>query len=171
MAEETGTTYPLGVAPLALIVTSALCFGFGGYLAWGSQTGPAQAVFVRGHLIAGPDAVAWATLGMGVLFLLAGGYLVLRTLRNLRTPGFVRLTANAVIHSGFNLSGGEQRLGYAEIVRVSDMVLRGMPVTEIEGRDGSRIVLGQINFRDQADYDRFRTQLRTKVPQLGWAGG
>jgi hypothetical protein len=156
--------FPLGagLAGTALIIVALL--GAGAYFGYAGLADMTEPVVVSGREIVGREGVRIGLFAVAALMGGAGLMLLARTLRNAGREKFVALDANRMVLSGFDLSGEERAVPFAEIADLREYKVRGMPVVELSPRSGDKIILSSVLFRSTEAFEQFRRELRARVP-------
>lgn len=157
--------FQLGTGPLATAMVAAMCFAAGAYFGHAAWADLSETTELAGGFVLDRQVGRWLFVVLAAGGVLAGLYLVLRTLRNLGNEKAVLLDANRIVLTGFDTSGKDRVVPYAEIVHVTESRLRGIPMVEVVGRDGTKIAVGSVMLRQPDQFERFRAELLRRVPQ------
>jgi hypothetical protein len=155
--------FPLGAGPAATALIVAALLGAGAYFGYAGLADMTEPIFVSGREIVGREGVRIGLFAVAALMGGAGLVLVVRSLRNRGREKFVALDANRMVLSGFDLSGEERAVSYAEIADLREYRVRGMPVIEISPRSGEKIMLGMVLFRSSEAFEQFRQELSARA--------
>lgn len=154
----------LGRGPVAVALVAAMLLAAGAYFGYAAYADLAEPIALGESLVLDRQAGWWLFVALAAGGVLAGLFLLLRTLRNLGGDQSVLLDANRIVMTGFDASGEDKVLFYADIVNVVESRLRGIPMIEITGRDGTRIAVGSVMLRDPDQFERFRMELLSRIP-------
>jgi len=156
--------FQLGTGPFATSLVAAMLLAAGAYFGHAAYADLAEPIALGESLVLDQQVGWWLLVVLAAGAVLAGLYLILRTIRNMGTEKAVLLDANRIILTGLDASGEDRVLTYAEIVSVTESRLRGVPMVEVTGRNGTRIALGSVMFRQADQFERFRAELLRRIP-------
>jgi hypothetical protein len=157
--------FQLGAGPAATALIVVMLLGAATYFGYAGLADITEPIVVSGREVAGRGAVRIGLFAVAALMGGAGLVLLARSLRNRDREKFVALDANRMVLSGFELSGEQRAVPYAEIIQVLDYKVRGMPVIEIAPRAGEKILLSSVLFRGTEAFEQFRQELGARLPQ------
>lgn len=156
--------FQLGTGPFATALVAAMLLAAGAYFGHAAYTDLAEPIELGGRMVLDRQAGWWLFVVLAAGAVLAGLFLLLRAIRNVGTEKAVLLDANRIVLTGLDASGDDQVLTYAEIVNVTESRLRGIPMVEVTGRNGTKIALGSVMFRQADQFERFRAELLRRIP-------
>ncbi len=157
--------FPLGQGPLATALVALMLFGVAGYFGYAGWADLSERTELSGGFVLEREAGRLLFYALAAGALLAGGYLTVRSLRNLGNEKAVLLDANRIVMTGLDASGEDRIMAFAEIERVTESRTRGIDVVELTSRDGTKIALGSIQFRAPDQFEQFRAELRRRLPR------
>lgn len=143
---------------VAALLGAGVYFGYAGWADLG------EPVLVGEREVAGPAEMRIVFYVLAALMGGAGLALLIRALRNIGREKSVTLDANRLILSGWDIDGAEQVIFYAEVTKLLEYKVRGMPVIEITPRGGGRIMFSAVLFRSTTAFTEFRNELLRRVP-------
>ena len=156
--------FALGAGPLGTALVAAMLLAAGAYFGHAATADLAEPIALGEGPVLDRQAGWWLFVVLAAGAVLGGLYLILRTIRNMGHEQSVLLDANRIVLTGFDASGEDRVLTYAEIVNVTESRLRGVPMLEVTGRNGTRIALGSVMFRQADQFERFRAELLSRIP-------
>ena len=155
--------FPLGTGPLGTALVVAALLGAGAYFGYAGWADLGEPVLVGEREVAGPAEMRIVFYALAALMGGAGLALLIRALRNIGREKSVTLDPNRLILSGWDIDGAEQVIFYAEVTRLLEYKVRGMPVIEVTPRGGGRIMFSAVLFRSTAAFSEFRNELLRRV--------
>ena len=158
--------FKLGAGPIVTLLVFLALVGVAGYFAHAAYADMTEPVLVRGLQIADRPQVRAGFVALAGLMGAAALLMAVRGLRNLRNEKALALDANRIVLSGWDISGQDKVLYFADIVSIADITTRGIPGMELTARDGSKLALASVLFRSPQDYARFKSLLLQRLPFL-----
>lgn len=155
--------FKLGAGPLVNFLVFLALVGASAYFGHAAYANLTEPVIVRGLQVADRPHVRGGLVVLAGLMGMAALLMAVRGLRNFRKEKAIVLDANRMVLSGWDLTGQDKVLYFADIVSVAEFSTRGIPGVELTARDGSKIAIASVLFRGPQDYARCKDILMQRV--------